>query len=164
MRFMAGGWGAGKTYALEREHIVRPELAWDSTLNDAKVARQMVELALKFKWRVAIEYVFRDIELALYGVVSRAKSEGRSVPLAQLAKNHRTVQRSILQLIKAYREERRVSFLLLHNTGVEGVTGKSLVVRETELAPNGALHYSKRHEDYYAEAAREIQALNPAQG
>jgi hypothetical protein len=32
------------------------------------------------------------------------------------------------------------------------------------LAPKGALHYSQQYEDYYAAAAREIEALNPLPG
>jgi hypothetical protein len=55
-------------------------------------------------------------------------------------------------------------FLLLHNMGAANVQGKSLVIRVSELAPRGALHYSKRNEEYYTQAAREIEALNPAQG
>jgi hypothetical protein len=104
----------------------------------------------------------RDIELALYGAIERAKKEGRSVPLVQLPGNHCAVQRSIRRLLGRFFSDGRVSFLLLHNTGFKDVKGKAFVVSDRELAPRGALHYSKRHEDYYAEAAREIEALNPA--
>jgi len=160
--FMAGGWGAGKTHALQGADL--RDVAWDGTLKDYLWARDIIELALLNGWRVEIAYVFRDIELALYGAVEREVSEGRGVPLPQLPGNHRAVQQSILRLIRRYRDESRVAFLLLHNTGMKGVSGKSLDVAETDLARNGPLHYTKDYEDYYAEAAREIQALNPALG
>lgn len=79
VRFMAGGWGAGKTHALE--HAKPSGLAWDGTLKDTRWAGRMVDLALETGWRVEIAYVFRDIELALYGAVERAMTEGRGVPL-----------------------------------------------------------------------------------
>jgi hypothetical protein len=159
VRFMAGGWGAGKTHALE--HAATPDLAWDGTLSDSKRARKIIDRALDHGWRVEIAYVFRDIELALYGAIERAKDEGRSVPLQDLPGNHRAVQLSISALLRRYRRDLRVSFLLLHNTGAKGVEGTTLVIPETELAPNGALHYSQRYEDYYGEAASQIEALNP---
>jgi len=162
MRFMAGGWGAGKTHALQG--AVLPHVAWDGTLSDTRWAREMIELALAHGWLVEVAYVFRDIELALYGAVERAKQEGRGVPLPELPRSHRDAQRSILRLLQIYSDNPRVAFPLLHNMGAENVRGKSLVVGEAELAENGALHYSKRHEDYYAEAARAIEALNPAAG
>lgn len=159
VQFMAGGWGAGKTHALERAAM--PDLAWDGTLKDPKWARKMIDLALDHGWQVDIAYVFRDIELALYGAIERAKEEGRSVPLHELPKNHRAVQLSISTLLRRYRRDLRVSFTLLHNTGAKGVEGTTLVIPETELAPKGALHYSQRYEDYYGEAASQIEALNP---
>jgi len=166
--FMAGGWGAGKTYALDRlyapGHPDFADLAWDGTLKETNWARAMIDLALVHGWRVQIAYVFRDIELAIYGAVERAKTEGRSVPLDGLAGNHRAVQRSMLRLIRRFRMNDRVAISLLHNTGIKGVIGKSIFVSEADLARKGPLHYTKCYEDYYAEAARQIQALNPAPG
>lgn len=162
--FMAGGWGAGKTHALQGAGAAVTDIAWDGTLKEYGWAREVIDLSLANGWLVEIAYVFRDIELALYGAVERAGTEGRSVPLRQLPGNHRAVQQSILRLIRRYRGGRRISFLLLHNTGIKGVAGKSLDVTESDLVRTGPLHYSKRHEDYYAEAAREIQALNPPPG
>lgn len=140
VRFMAGGWGAGKTHALE--HAVMPDLAWDGTLSDPKRAQEMIALALANRWRVEIAYVFRDMELALYGAVQRAKEEGRSVPLGELPGSHRAVQLSIAKLLTRYRNNVSVSFMLLHNTGAKGVEGTTLVIPEDELAPEGALYYS----------------------
>ena len=82
-------------------------------------------------------YVFRDIELALYGAVERSLAEGRSVPLPELPGNHRAVQASIVKLLGQYREVPQVAFLLLHNTGAKDVEGNSLFFAEEELAPEG---------------------------
>ncbi len=162
VRFMAGGWGSGKTHALER--IPLGDLAWDGTLKDTAWARSMMDLALEYGWQVLLAYVFRDIEVALYGAVERAMTEGRSVPLTDLPENHRLVQASILKLLKNYRHSESVSFVLLHNTGWKDVKGESLVIAEEELAPKGALHYSQRYADYYAEVARRVEAGNPRKG
>jgi hypothetical protein len=162
VEFMAGGWGAGKTHALERAGRAMPDIAWDGTLSAFAWARDMIELALVNGWRVSIVYVYRDIELALYGAVARGRSEGRSVPLEELAANHRAVQRSIRRLLRRYRSNMRISVECLHNFGSENIRGNATLFHDRELAPGGALHYSGNHEAYYAEAAREIEALNPA--
>jgi hypothetical protein len=159
---MAGGWGAGKTHALK--HARLPDLAWDGTLKDTPWARKIIDLALTNGWRVEVAYVFRDIELALYGALERALEEGRSVPIEELPTNHAEVQRSILRLIRRYREEPRLSFFLFHNLGARRLRGESLTLQPRDLAPGGPLHYTRRYEDYYGEAARQIQALNPASG
>jgi Zeta toxin len=161
VRFMAGGMGAGKTHALEHSHAKRADLIWDGTLRDPIWAKQMIELALYGGWKVDIAYVFRDIELAIYGAVERAKTEGRSVPLHELPQNHRAVQESIRRLIQLFGTNPNVSTNLLHNTGAGGVVGGSLSFRHDELAPGGSLHYTLNHESYYTEIAREIEARNP---
>ena len=121
----------------------------------------MIDLALKNDWYVEVAYVFRDIELALYGALERSIEEGRSVPIEELPRNHGQVQRSILRLIRRYRTEARLSFFLVHNLGATRIQGASLNLRPADLAPKGSLHYTRRYEEYYGEAARQIQALNP---
>lgn len=157
--FMAGGWGAGKTHAMSGSES-EPDLGWDGTLIDTKWAISMIDLALAKGWRVEVVYIFRDIELALYGAVERAADEGRGVPLKKLPANHHGVQKSIRKLIRRYPSTSPVSFTLLHNTGTRTVKGKALPFRDTDLAPRGALHYDSNHESYYSEIAREIEKLH----
>lgn len=158
VQFMAGGWAAGKTHSVGASEA---DLTWDGTLKDLKWAEMMIDLALRTGWLVEVDFVFRDIEIALYGAVERAGTEGRSVPLEELPGNHRAVQKSICGLITRYGINERVSFALLHNTGgLLGVRGKSLRFAETQLAPGGALHYSEEHEQYYRQVAGQIQGLN----
>lgn len=158
VRFMGGGWGAGKTHAMSGADL--PDLGWDGTLLDSDWSIKMMDLAIANDWRVEVFYIFRDIELALYGAVERAASEGRSVPLRTLPENHRGVQESIRKLIAHYPAGGRVSFILLHNTGTKKVKGRTLPFNDGELAPGGALHYSSSYESYYSEIAREIEELH----
>ncbi len=154
VRFMAGGWAAGKTHALE--HQAPCDLAWDGTLSVAKDAAEMIDLALSEGWRVEIAYVFRDLELAFYGAVERGRKEGRMVPINELPKKHREVQRSILDLLALYESDIRVSFLLLHNLGTHQVVCEPLVIAKNDLEASGALHYTPTHEHYYIQAAPQI--------
>ncbi|MGI8604741.1 MAG: hypothetical protein ACR2OZ_17360 [Verrucomicrobiales bacterium] len=86
------------------------------------------------------------------------------MPLKKLAENHLVVQRSILKLIRHSPPESPVNFVLVHNTGARGVTGKPLQLTYDDLAQKGPLHYSLAYARYYAKAAEEIQRINPAKG
>ena len=161
-RFMAGGWAAGKTHALESQKS--PDLAWDGTLSDVRWASDMIRLALDQGWRVDIAYVYRDIEMALYGAIERAQKEGRAVPLNELPGTHQMVQNSILRLTEKFHDNPGVSFTLVHNVGMKGITGKSMQVTFADLAAGGPLHYTHSYVRYYGQAASEIESLNPARG
>jgi len=156
LRFMAGGWAAGKTFALNNEPSQPPDLIWDGTLNNPTWAAEMIDLALANGWKVEVVYVYRDLELALYGAIERERKVGRGVPIAKLPRNHRSVQKSILDLTTLYREDEDVSSIYLHNLGTEDVQAGTPVVQLIDLEVNGALHYLDRHEQYYAGAAQKI--------
>lgn len=166
VRFMAGGWAAGKSRVVEHlEQIgeAPAELTWDGTLGDRKWARMQIREAINRGCHVDIRYVHRNIELAMYGAIDRARNQGRLVPLNQLPKNHRDVQRAVRRLITDFREEDNVSFSFLHNIGSKVGTTKlnlpPMPFEEDELAPTGALHYRVSHEGYYREASDEIEAV-----
>ncbi|MES2706797.1 MAG: zeta toxin family protein [Verrucomicrobiota bacterium] len=152
IRFMAGGWAAGKTHALENQSTI-PDLIWDGTLKDSLWAAEMMDLALANGWLIEIAYVYRDLELAFYGAMERAASEGRSVPLELLPSIHRAVQKSIAVLLDLYQTTTGVSFLLLHNIGIKKIRMEALKFSQGDLEPYGALHYSAAHESYYIQAA-----------
>lgn len=157
VRFMAGGWAAGKTHAVENQPSNKPDLTWDGTLKDIDWAVAMIDLAFQEGWEVEIAYIYRNLELALYGAVERRKKEGRAVPLEQLAANHREVQQSVLNLSLLYSGHPKISFLFLHNLGKKGVLSDPLKIEIKELELNGALHYLQRHEEYYAKAAKHLE-------
>jgi hypothetical protein len=154
VRFMAGGWAAGKTHALEKEQS--PDLAWDGTLKDPDWAVEMIELALTHGWKVEIAYVYRDMELCFYGAIERAVTEGRSVPLNEIPSVHRAVQESISALYNAYFDHSNVSFLFLHNVGTRDVRSTPFPITISELETGGALHHTQTHESYFSKAANHL--------
>lgn len=156
VRFMAGGWAAGKTHAVDNLPVDKPDLTWDGTLGDIEWAANMVEQAIKNDWEVEVAYIYRNLELALYGALERREKEGREVPLAKLAANHRKVQQSVLSLSLLYSGAPKTSFLFVHNLGKKGVLTAPLQIEIKELEVNGALHYLQRHERYYTKAAAHL--------
>lgn len=160
VQFMAGGWAAGKTHALENHP--RRDLAWDGTLRNTEWASEMIDLALSEGWLVEIAYVYRDIELAFYGAVERGRKEGRMVPLNELPVTHREVQKSILDLAALYSADFRVSFLRLHNLGTKDVVCEPLDIDKKALEAFGALHYTTAYEHYYVQAASKISQSKPS--
>ncbi len=158
VRFMAGGWAAGKTHAIENLPPGEPpDLTWDGTLKDTFWATKTIDLALEEGWKVEIVYIYRNIELALYGAVERRDKEGRAVPLDELAANHRDVQQAILDLYLLYLGKTNVSFLFLHNFGKNEHLNDALKIDIKELELHGALHYLERHEEYYSTAAKHLE-------
>ncbi len=162
VRFMAGGWAAGKTHAVENQPSNKPDLTWDGTLKDIDWAAAVIDLAVVEGWEVEIAYIYRNLELALYGAVERRKKEGRSVPLHKLAANHREVQQAVMNLNLLYSGHPKISFLFLHNLGKRGVLSDPLNIEIKELELNGALHYLQRHEEYYAKAAKHLEQAHQA--
>lgn len=156
LRLMSGGWAAGKTHALRHESSV-PDLVWDGTLSRPAWAASMIEIARQNKWRIEIAYIYRNLELALYGAIERAKEAGRSVPLEQLPKSHRDSQQAVLALTEVYADREGVSFLYLHNLGKKnGATADAFEIDLKELEPNGALRYLEKHENYYRDTAEHL--------
>lgn len=155
VRFMAGGWAAGKTHALRHE-TTRPDLVWDGTLGEPVWAASMIEIALQKGWKVEVAYIYRNLELAFYGAMQRAKEEGRAVPLERMASNHRVVQQSIIKLSEVFLGRKGISFLYIHNLGKKGALADPLKIELKELEYNGALHYLEKHEHYYSEAAKHL--------
>ncbi|OYW73776.1 MAG: hypothetical protein B7Z37_20305 [Verrucomicrobia bacterium 12-59-8] len=158
LRLMSGGWGSGKTYALER---LKPEdtfadLVWDGTLGDLRWARETIEKALAAGWQVSLLHVHRNVELALYGAIERGNAEGRSVPLEQLPANHRKVQKVVGSLLRLFGSHPSIYFTLVHNTGTRQVPGNPLQLDPEVIALGGALHYSLKYERYHAKAAEKI--------
>ncbi len=110
-RMMAGGWAAGKTHAVQ--HLPdKPDLVWDGTLSDSRWAAAYIDFALDQKWKVEIVYIYRNLELALYGAIQRAEEVGRAVPLDELPASHRDSQQSVLELSLNYAGTKGVSFCM----------------------------------------------------
>lgn len=164
VRFMAGGWAAGKTHTLEKMRLSTADLTWDGTLGDSNWASEMILIAIMEGWKVEVAYVYRDLEIALFGAVERALKEGRGVPLTELPRSHDRSQKAVLELIRSYSVIDTVSFLLLHNIGFAGHDVMPLKLSYEDLEQNGGLHYTSSHVSYFEKAAREIRAAFQGQG
>jgi hypothetical protein len=152
LRIMAGGWAAGKTYALQR--TAPADLSWDGTLAHTEWARRMIKLALSHGWRVHLAYVQRPVELACWGALQRGVDEGRMVPLSALPGLHAQVQASVLQLAKEFQQSAEI--LLLYNAGSLAAPQIPFEIDITDIAPGGRLHYSPRDVEALQEKARSV--------
>ena len=154
LRFMAGGWASGKSYALNAAPTV--DLSWDGTLSDPAWAADQIIQALECGWRVHLAYIQRPIELAMWGALDRAAEEGRAVPLLELPRVHREAQQSILRLVKRFGSDPRVSFLLLLNDGTRATQSVPRKLPISQIAARGSFHYSADDVESYQQKAREI--------
>jgi hypothetical protein len=154
LRFMAGGWASGKTYALR--DVEPADLAWDGTLADERWAAAMVILALEHGWRVQIAYVQRPVVLALWGSLDRAMEEGRTVPLLLLPTVHRAAQQSILKLHSTFGNDPRVAFILIFNAGTRAEPREGRKLSISDIAPDGVIHYTQGDVKSYQQTARKV--------
>lgn len=126
---LAGGDGSGKTSAvkqLELEAINEASLIKDSTMSsDYEFHHNMVEWTLRRGLDVILVYVFRPIELALYGNIQRAKIIGRVRPLVEIAEAHYKAQQNILKLHEHFGD--RIKVIIIDNSGD---LGKAQLVEE----------------------------------
>ncbi|MFZ2276390.1 MAG: zeta toxin family protein [Prosthecobacter sp.] len=152
LRLMAGGWAAGKTYALQR--TAPADLNWDGTLVDTEWARRMIKLALSHGWRVHLAYVHRPVELACWGALQRGIDEGRMVPLLALPALHAEVQASVLKLAKEF--QKKAEILLLYNAGSQAAPQIPFEIDIADIAPGGRLHYSSVDVEDLEEKARSV--------
>jgi hypothetical protein len=97
--FTAGGGASGKSTVL-RAQADRPEVDFvvDTTFSDPQRAIDQIETALRAGRQVEVNYVYRDFEDAVHGMIRRALDPkvGRIVPIDDLARTHFGAQRTIL--------------------------------------------------------------------
>ena len=89
--FMAGGGGVGKSSAGEliSDVFETADIVYDGTLSTYNKAEKRIQLALDAGQDVYISYIYREpIDALRNGVLSRAMTTGRTVPLDGLVKGH----------------------------------------------------------------------------
>lgn len=101
--FTAGGAGSGKTTALESDQTIRDMLpkvqtVFDGTLRPAEKAISKVGQALGAGKDVMVVFVHRDPIEALDGVIHRAIRTGRTVAVAEMARQYSSIQDSMQAL------------------------------------------------------------------
>lgn len=117
---LGGGGGSGKTSSLEG---IEPGFAkkfdavYDTTLASKAKAIQTIEEALASGREVLINYTARDpLESIVNGIIPRAASKGRTVPLDIAAKAHEDAPKVLASLVDKYADDPRVKFRLIDNT------------------------------------------------
>ncbi len=112
-----GGGGSGKTAALEAVPHNPSDVTFDGTMATYESSKRRIEQALASGRRVDINYVYRPIDLAMQGVISRAGRTGRSVPAKAVAESHYQSQRTVMRLADEFKGDDRVSIVVLDNSG-----------------------------------------------
>ena len=124
--FTAGGAGVGKTTSIRKladlSHAVEmAEIVYDTTLSTYSSAVRNIAHALAAGRMVSIVYVYRDpVDALVEGVLPRAQSMGRTVPLEVILNTHIGSVQGILKLAEAYKNEPRVAIAIIDNRDGSG--------------------------------------------
>jgi hypothetical protein len=135
--FTAGGAGAGKTSSIkshptQTEILNRAQIVFDGTMRPAVSAIKKVDQVLAAGKSVHIIYTHREPGDAFTsGVLHRATDQekalgsGRTVPLAEFAAQHSSVQDSMKQLREKYKNDPRVEMTVMDNSHGHGNSRKA---------------------------------------
>ncbi len=143
--FTAGGAGVGKTtsirklanlsYALEAAEIV-----YDTTLSSIGSAMERIAQALESGRMVSIVFVYRDpIESMIAGVLPRAQSMGRTVPLEVLVNTHIGAIETIPKIAEIFKNDPRVAIAVIDNRDGAG----NATVADLEFVEKMARKYTR---------------------
>lgn len=119
-----GGGGSGKGSAMKNEK--QPGLAeaywnsqiiYDTTLSNYSKAKTLILDALEAGKQVRIAHIFRNLDQAVEGVVSRKHIENRDVPTDILAEDHFLAGQVFLDLFELFKDNKDVKFIAVDNTG-----------------------------------------------
>jgi Zeta toxin len=129
--FTAGGAGAGKTTSIRKladlwNMVDSAEIVYDTTLASYSSAVRNTAQALANGRMVSIVFVYRDpIDALVEGVLPRAQSMGRSVPLEAILNTHIGSVQGILKLAEAYKNEPRLAIAIIDNRDGPGDTAQA---------------------------------------
>lgn len=117
---LGGGGGSGKSSTLEH---LRPgfenefDAIYDTTLSNPEKAQKVVQQALDSGRRVTISFTVRaPLDAIVNGVLPRARSKGRTVPIDALVKAHEDAPAVVGMLADKYADDPRVTFKFVDNT------------------------------------------------
>ncbi len=119
--FTAGGAGVGKTTSIRKladmSHLVEmAEIIYDTTLSTYSSAVRNIAQALAAGRMVSIVYVYRDpVDALVEGILPRARSMGRTVPMEVIINTHIGSVQGISKLAEAYKNEPRVAIAIIDN-------------------------------------------------
>lgn len=133
--FLAGGGGSGKgTVTVFFPNIYETaDLILDGTLSNFEKAKERINFALEHGFKVSVIYVFRPIELAVQGIVTRAIRTGRGVPMVVAAEAHFGAQKTVFKLSKEFKE--KINLIIISNAG--GLKDAKAIKSMDELVEGG---------------------------
>jgi hypothetical protein len=133
--FTAGGNGAGKTRG-----ALSADVVMDTTLSNPDHSERLVQAALDAGKQVAVVYTYRPILDAMNGVLDRSKTEGRTVSISSMIKNHEGSARTVAALHDKYGNNPNVTFDFVDNSGPSSETSDiALTRRESYASKRGQL-------------------------
>lgn len=121
--FTAGGAGVGKTTSIrkiaELSHAVTAaEIVYETTHATFGLAVDKIDQALVAGRMVSIVLVYRDpIDSLIDGVLPRAQSMGRTVPLEVILNTHLGAVETILKIADTYKNDPRIAIAVIDNRG-----------------------------------------------
>jgi hypothetical protein len=127
--FTAGGAAAGKTTSIRKlsdlSHAVdAAEIVYDTILSSFRSSLDRISPALDAGRLVSIVFIYRDpIDSFVDGLLPRAKSMGRTLPLDIFINSHVGSIEALPRIAEHYKDDRRVAIAVIDNSrGVEKAT------------------------------------------
>jgi hypothetical protein len=143
--FTAGGAGVGKTTSIRKladlAHAVEAaEIVYDTILSSFRSSVERITQALDAGHMVSIIFVYRDpIDSFVGGMLPRAKTIGRTLPLEIFLNSHMGAIESFPRIVENYKDDRRVAVAVIDNSRGAG----DGTVADLEFVKNMARKYSR---------------------
>jgi hypothetical protein len=156
VQFNAGGQGSGKTSTIGKvgNWIVR-----DTTLQDYAAAARDIDAALNSGRMVTISYVHSPVEKAVENSFFRGRVPGKHVvEIEDLGRVHYRSQTTFLRLYEKYKDNKKVGFRVLDNSGELGN------FKEIQSGVDFLRRHDVRYENEESTVRRAIEAskrINP---
>ncbi|HEY3154826.1 MAG TPA: hypothetical protein VGK65_24420 [Candidatus Binatia bacterium] len=143
--FTAGGAGVGKTTSIRKladlAHAVEAaEIVYDTILSSFRSSVERITQALDAGHMVSIIFVYRDpIDSFVGGMLPRAKTIGRTLPLEIFLNSHMGAIESFPRIVENYKDDHRVAVAVIDNSRGAG----DGTVADLEFVKNMARKYSR---------------------
>ena len=155
--FTAGGAGAGKTTSIRKladlSHAVEAaEIVYDTILSSYRSSAERIGQALDAGRMVSIVFIYRDpIDSFVDGLLPRAKSMGRTLPLEIFLNSHVGSIEALPRIDESYKDDRRVAIAVIDNSRGPG----EATVADLEFVKTMARKHSR--EDLKAKLLRALE-------
>lgn len=118
-----GGTGAGKSSGLDlqKDFLSTYNAIYDTTMGDLRSSEKKIQQALDAGREVVLQYVYREpVEAFVNGNLTRAMTQGRTVPISAHAESHIGSRDTIERLAEKYAGDDRVVIQAIDNSRGKG--------------------------------------------